>query len=71
MATLPPGEPAPAQLVRPSGLSRHQQMLLAHRLSDLPVFPAYCADDGGLVLDRALASVGRGWGWLTVVGRMR
>lgn len=68
---LPPGDPAPTQLTRPSGLSREQQVLLAQSYGDLPCVPSFALEDGGLVLDRALASIGNQAAWCNVVGRLR
>eukprot|EP00793_Prasinoderma_coloniale_P000394 PRCOL_00005378-RA len=71
---LAPGAPPPTPALRPSGLSRPQQLVLLQGVARLPCLPAYAGGDGGdggVVLDRVLLAKGRkGW-WATLVGRAR
>lgn len=69
-----PGEPMPLRLVQSSNLPRPQQLLFMQRFLNLPVIPSYVADpknEGGLVLERVLASTqGLNW-WAALTGQFR
>ena len=58
-------------LAQPSGLARAQQVFLAQKFLNLPAMPAYVKDEGGLVLDRVVANVGKGEWWSTLTCRVR
>lgn len=67
-----PCEPPPLSQTTPSGLSRSQQLLLLQRGLDAPCLPSYSAEQGGVVLDRVLFTIGHSnRGWATVTGRLR
>lgn len=69
-----PGGPMPLRLVQSSNLPRPQQLFFMQRFLKLPVIPSYVADpqnEGGLVLERVLASTqGLNW-WAALTGQFR
>ncbi|GBF99702.1 hypothetical protein Rsub_12414 [Raphidocelis subcapitata] len=65
-----PCEPPPLSLVAPSGLSR-TQLLIASHAAGLPLFPGWCEEHGGVVLDRVLVQSGRPRWWAALTGRLK
>ncbi|WIA21737.1 hypothetical protein OEZ85_000902 [Tetradesmus obliquus] len=69
-ACTAPCEPQPLRLHAPSGLSRTQFLVAAHAVR-VPVFPGFCNEHGGTVLDRVLLqSGGKRW-WGALIGRAK
>ncbi|KAI8475001.1 MAG: hypothetical protein J3K34DRAFT_456450 [Monoraphidium minutum] len=69
-ATTVPCEPPPLPLVAPPGLSRTQLLVAAHA-AGLPLFPGWCEEHGGTVLDRVLLQSGRQSWWAALTGRLK
>eukprot|EP00878_Enallax_costatus_P031842 GHUV01034897.1.p1 GENE.GHUV01034897.1~~GHUV01034897.1.p1 ORF type:complete len:155 (+),score=19.22 GHUV01034897.1:182-646(+) len=65
-----PCEPQPLSLNAPSGLSR-TQFLVATRAVRVPVFPGYCDEHGGTVVDRVLFQHGGQNWWGAIIGRAK
>ena len=73
VARRAPGEASPLPQKLPSGISRSEQLLGLQRYLNFPFVPAYAGEDGGLVLDRVvhtLGSRGSSW-WATITARLR
>eukprot|EP00798_Chlamydomonas_sp_ICE-L_P027675 gene27675-7316_t len=64
-----PGQP-PLPLLKPSGISRTQLMLIPQAFG-VPGFPSYVSGQGGLVVDRVLLKGGGKKWWSAMSGRAR
>eukprot|EP00882_Tetradesmus_deserticola_P032039 GHRQ01036250.1.p1 GENE.GHRQ01036250.1~~GHRQ01036250.1.p1 ORF type:complete len:192 (+),score=29.26 GHRQ01036250.1:136-711(+) len=70
LACTAPCEPQPLRLHAPSGLSRTQFLVAAHAVR-VPVFPGFCDEHGGTVLDRVLLQSGGQKWWGALIGRAK
>ncbi|KAH9320781.1 hypothetical protein KI387_015420, partial [Taxus chinensis] len=71
VGTLPGEGAVPLTLTQSSKLSRPRQVMFMHRFLNLPLLPSYSPGQGGLALDRTLASLqGLNW-WATLTGQFR
>lgn len=70
LAQAAPGCTPPLPLLSPNGLSR-TQFIIAGQAASLPCVPTYNHAQGGVVLDRVLASTGRDSWWAALTGRLR